>query len=251
MSRIKPTIPFKSSLQMHHNLIVFIIMGFIAGFESAAAQDNPGAEKEGRIMVRVICSQPVDGATELKLAQGDAVLHDVKMIPSLVTDPMEVGRGELSLARWSGSGDALVLDPVVKVTIPDAGSRFVLAMFPSPDANPKTPYVHLLIRIDGLRFNASDLYLHNLTGLPVAGELGKSKFVVAPAKSTVVTPEPEPAGERMYQARFFYQREGEAHFFNDTRWPLATTARVYLFFVPDPARQSIGYVSFREYSPFP
>lgn len=251
ISPISSANPLTSSHRMHHNLIVFILMVFITGFESAAAQDDPGTEKEGRIMVRVICSQPVDGATELKLSQGDAVLHDVTMIPSLVTDPMEIGRGVLSLARWSGSGDALVLDPIVNVTIPDAGSRFVLAMFPSPDANPKTPYLHLLIRTDGLRFDASDLYLHNLTGLPIAGELGKSKFVVAPAKSTVVTPVPEPASERMYQARFFYQREGEAHLFNDTRWPLAKTARVYLFFVPDPVRQSIGYVSFREYSPFP
>jgi hypothetical protein len=39
--------------------------------------------------------------------------------------------------------------------------------------------------------------------------------------------------------------------FNDTRWPLAISGRVYLFFIPDPARGSLGYLSFREYAPFP
>lgn len=236
---------------MHFHLIVLFLTALSALGFHAFAQEPPAEKKEARIMMRVICSQPVEDATELKVTQGDVVLKDLTIIPSLVTDPMEVGRGALSLAKFTGSGKEMVLNPIVKVVIPDTGTRFVLAIFPSPNATPQTPYRHLLIRTDDLRFNASDLFLYNLTAVPVAGLLGKSKFQIAPSKSTVVTPAPEPATERMYQAQFYYQRDGEPHIFNDTRWPLASSARVYLFFIPDPARQSIGYVSFREYSPFP
>jgi hypothetical protein len=231
-----------------------VIAGFVSLIVSivfASAQETTEPNKESAVMMRIICNQPVEGATALKIAQGSNILQDLTIIPSLVTDPVAVKRGELSLAKWTGSDKTLVLNPVVKITIPDAGTRFVLALFPSPDPEAAAPYRHLLIRTDGLNFKASDLYLHNLTSVPVAGLLGKTKFQIAPAKSTVVTPTPEPAGERMYQAQFYFQREGEAFIFNDTRWPLASSARVYLFFIPDPVRQSMGYVSFREYSPFP
>jgi hypothetical protein len=217
----------------------------------AIAQETTEAKQEAAIMMRVIGSQPVDGATALKIVQGEQIMQDLTVIPSLVTDPIPVKRGALSLAKYTGSDKTLVLDPVVNITIPEAGTRFVLALFPSPDPKPASPYRHLLIRTDGLKFDTSDLYLHNLTAVPVAGLLGKTKFQLAPAKSTVATPSPEPAGERMYQAQFYFQRDGEAYIFNDTRWPLASSARVYLFFIPDPVRQSMGYVSFREYSPFP
>lgn len=236
---------------MNTPLMVALLAVLCVLFGRASSQETPEEKKEERIMVRIICSQPVEGATELKMAQSEGVLQDLTIIPSLVTDPIAVGRGALSLAKFTGSGKEMVQEPIVKVVIPDTGTRFVLALFPAPEGTPKAPYRHLLIRTDGLRFNASDLYMHNLTAVPVAGLLGKSKFQIAPAQSTVVTPAPEPANERMYQAQFYYQRDGETRIFNDTRWPLASSARVYLFFIPDPARQSIGYVSFREYSPFP
>jgi len=55
----------------------------------------------------------------------------------------------------------------------------------------------------------------------------------------------------MYQSRFYCKIDDQVKIFNDTRWPLALSARVYIFFIPDPERQSIGYLSFREYAPFP
>lgn len=217
---------------------------------ASRAQEESGNKKEPRIMIRILCSQPVEGATDLKLAQGETVLHDIAVTPSLLSDPIEVGRGALDLARHTGSGDELVLDPILKLTIPAAGSRFVLALFPSLDDNPKAPYQHRLVRTDGLRFNASDLYLFNLTMASIAGGLGKSPFRLAPGASEVVTPVPDGADKTMYQARFYQRSDGDPLLFNDTRWPLSATARIYLFFIPDPARNSIGYVSFREYGPF-
>ncbi len=231
---------------------IFTVLFAIIGFQlPTLAQEKPDEKKEDRIMMRVICSQPVEGATELKLMQGDAILQDMAIIAALVTDPIAIVRGDAFLSKQSGSGKEITHQPVLKFTIPDLGSRFVLALFPSPEANAKIPYRHILIRTDGLRFDSSDLYLHNLTGVPISGELGKTSFTVASAQSTIARPKPEPANQPMYQARFQFQRDGQNQIFNDTRWPLASTARVYLFFVPDPVRKSIGYVSFREYSPFP
>jgi hypothetical protein len=50
-----------------------------------------------------------------------------------------VGRGDLLLARQPGAADKPVFDPVLKVTIPDEGKRFILALFASPAASPAKP----------------------------------------------------------------------------------------------------------------
>lgn len=168
-----------------------------------------------------------------------------------MTDPLAVRRGELLLARPGGTPEKPVFDPVVRVTVPETGNRFVLALFASPKPTPAKPYEFRLIRTDGETFGASDLYLFNLTTLPIAGTLGKEKFALAPDKSLIVKPVSDQPDGRMYQSRFYFQNGDKARLFNDTRWPLAKSARVYLFFIPDLERQSIGYLSFREYEPFP
>lgn len=210
----------------------------------AQEQDHDGAG----IQIRVLCSQPVTGAAELKLVQDNAILHEIGLAPAMVSDAIAVGRGELLLARQGA--DAGELDPLLRVAIPEAGRRFVLALFPAPDSELETPYQHMLIRTDGLRFGASDLYLFNLTGTAVGGTLGTRSFTVEPGGSEVVTPVPASRGERMYQARLYHMTEGGQRLFSDTRWPLAASSRVYLFFIADPRRRSISYVSFREYAPF-
>jgi hypothetical protein len=86
---------------------------------------------------------------------------------------------------------------------------------------------------------------------PIGGVLGKEKFTLAPDSFEVVTPKPYQSGGRMYQSRFYCQINDQAKLFNDTHWPLTLSARVYLFFIPAPERQSIGYLAFREYEPFP
>jgi hypothetical protein len=45
-------------------------------------------------------------------------------------------------------------------------------------------------------------------------------------------------------------REEQKGLISDAIWPLAASARVYLFFVPDPFRDTTSFVSFREYAPF-
>ena len=75
-------------------------------------------------------------------------------------------------------------------------------------------------------------------------------FTLAPGKSKVLTPTPSSDDARMYQARFYILQEGGKRLFSETRWPLSSSARVYLFFFPDPAQQTITYLSFREYAPF-
>ena len=69
-----------------------------------------------------------------------------------MTDPLTIGRGELLLARQTGGADKPAFDPVLKVTIPKEGKRFVLALFSSPKPTPAKPYEFRLVRTDGLRF---------------------------------------------------------------------------------------------------
>lgn len=220
----------------------------ILGLSTAVAQEVKEKEERATVTMRVLCTQTVEGATDLKLMRDADVLHDLTLVPSMVSDPLGVGRGELFLTRRKPA-DADKPEALLKVTIPDAGKRFALVLLPAQGDDPKVPYRHLLIRTDGLKFDVSDLYLFNFTGVAVGGSLGESKFVIESGKSQVVTPKPGVDG-RMYQAQFYFQNEGQARMFNDTRWPMSLTARVYVFFVADPERQSITYVSFREYAPF-
>lgn len=227
---------------------------FFAFWPTAAAQSQEtGNTKDNKepILIRVICKQPVTGATDLKMVQENKALHDLNITDSLMTDPIGIGRGELILAHQIGTADKPAFDPVLKVTIPNEGKRYVLALFAAPTPTAAHPYQYRLVRTDGLHFGVSDLYLFNLTSTPIGGTLGTQKFSLASEKSEVVTPKPNQAGERMYQSRFYCQIGDQVKIFNDTRWPLALSARVYLFFVPDPERSSIGYMSFREYQPFP
>lgn len=228
------------------NLLAFLIALVACHPSAARAQEDAEDRKAAPIQLRVLCGQPVEGSAELKLVQAEATLTEISLLPSMVSDPFAVGRGEIVLARKTA--DAEEIDPVLRFSIPAVGSRFALALFPGPDA--KTPYRHELIRTDGLRFGATDLYLFNFTGTPIGGTLGNSVFSLAPGKSEVVTPTPDAADERMYQARFYVPQEGGKRLFSDTRWPLSASARVYLFFIPDPARQTITFLSFREYAPF-
>jgi hypothetical protein len=228
------------------NLLAFLLALVVGSCSATHAQEAAEPKKAAPIQLRVLCGQPVEGSAELKLVQGEATLSELTLLPSMVSDPFAIGRGEIILSRKTA--DAEAIDPVLKFSIPAVGSRFALALFPAPEGG--APYRHVLIRTDGLRFGAADLYLFNFTATPIGGSLGKSVFTLAPGKSQVVTPAPDADDGRMYQARFYIPQEGDKRLFSDTRWPLSPSARVYLFFIPDPARQTITYLSFREYAPF-
>jgi hypothetical protein len=229
---------------MHRLLLgIFCALGILPVF----AQEPNREEKPESIQMRVLCHQPVEGATDLVLMRGEEIVHRLTMMPAMVSDPLAVGRGDWVLAKITPGAEKPT--PLITIRIPDVGKRFALALFPAAADKASDVYQHLLIRTDGLKFGASDLYLFNFTRVPVAGLLGSQRFTLQPGKSEVVRPVP-PANERMYQARFFHENEGEARIFSDTRWPLAATARVFVFFLPDAQLQTISYVSFREYGPF-
>ncbi len=228
---------------------ISFLAAFVALSPLAHAQEEK--EKDTAVTIRVLCNQPVPEFDNLKLAQGDKVLHDIKLVPSLFTDPLKVGRGELILAKETGTPEKPILAPILKVLIPAQGKSFVLALFPAAGNRKDAPYQNVLIRTDSNGFKTSDLYLFNLSTLRIGGNLGTKTFELAPGKSDVFTPAPDTSGDRMYQARFYYGQEGKPMIFSDTRWPLAASARVYVFFMPDPERRSVGYVSFREYAPYP
>lgn len=213
-----------------------------------AQEGGEERKKKSSVQVRLLCSRPVENSTALSLLQGESVLHEVDLIPLLVSDPLGVARGDMILARRAAAGAKP--EPLLRVPMPAEGTRFILALFPAADEEGNSVYRHVLIRTDNLRFGKSDLYLMNLTRLSIAGTLGTKKFSLASGKSDVVTPVPSD-GDRMYQARFYHDQDGQPQLFSDTRWPLAVTARDYLFFLPDPESQTITYLSFREYEPFP
>jgi len=197
---------------------------------------NPARDGGGPIQIRVLCSQIVPDQTAMSLLQKGEVVHDIDLVRAMVSDPLGFSRGEMVLARRAVEGENI--EPLIRIPIPNVGTRFILALFPASVADPARIYEHVLVRTDNLNFKTSDLFMMNLTRVPIGGTVGTRRFRLSPRQVDVVTPDP-PAGD------------GRAHPFSDTRWPRSNAARVYLFFLPDPERQSINFISFREYAPFP
>ena len=240
---------------MHHRpktvlgMLAALLALCIATLAVHAEEDQPPGGDRAPIQLRILCFQPVAGAEALTLRQGDdGTPHDIDLVPSMVSDPIGIGRGELILTRREAA--VAGASPLLRIPLPDGGTRFALVLWPAAASETDRVYRHILIRTDDLRFNTSDLHLMNLTKVPVGGTLGTRRFTLNPGGSKIIRPDP-PAGDRMYQARFFHEIDGQARLFSDTRWPLAASARVYLFFIPDAQGQSITYLSFREYAPFP
>jgi len=209
----------------------------------------PAHEKSQPIQIRVLCADIVPGEASISLLQKGEVAHDVDLTRGMVSDSLGFTRDEIVLARRAvaeGQNPA----PLIRISLPDDGTRFVLALFPTSVADHERHYEHVLIRTDNLKFNTSDLLMMNRTEVSIGGTVGTRKISLAPKEMHVVTPDP-PEGEWMYEVRFHHLRDGKPQLFSEARWPRTKSARVYLFFFPDPGKQSITYLSFREYAPYP
>jgi len=241
-------IPTLRTVPCHVSTLAALLLFSTTGWSQEPLKQDA---RDAPLLLRVMSKQGVAGSNDLKIIQGDKTLHKLALSAPLTSEPFPIGRGNLILARGELTEDGSVPDPVLKLTIPDAGRSFVLVLFPAPEGNADRPYLHRLIRTDEQPFGTSELYLCNLTSRQIGGLLGTAKFNIGPNASEIVKPQPHPDGSRVYQSRFFYQHEGKARIFNDTRWPVSRSARIYLFFIPDTKRKSVGYLSFREYEPFP
>jgi len=122
----------KQHLLAHILLPILIFTAF-----AARAQEDPKSKKAARIQLRVLYSQPVEGASDLKIIQSEATLTELSLLSSMVSDPFGVGRGEIVLARRTADGKEP--NPVLKLSIPAVGNRFALTLFPNPRRRCKGP----------------------------------------------------------------------------------------------------------------
>jgi len=232
--------------------VLFTAMVIAVAFTPAAhaqGQPAPGRDGTGSIQIRVLCVDIVPDETRMSLLQKDKVVHEIDLTRAMVSDSLGFARDEIALARRAVAEDH---DPeaVIRISLPDEGTRFVLVLFPKSEADQPLHYEHVLVRTDDLKFNTSDLLMMNRTEVSIGGTVGSQEISLAPQEMHVVTPDPL-QGEWMYDVRFHQLRDGNPQLFSEARWPRAKSARVYLFFFYDRERQTINYVSFREYAPFP
>lgn len=97
-------------------------------------------------------------------------------------------------------------------------------------------------------FKSGDIYFYNRTDKMVFGFVGTEKFILAPAKSTILRPKAARA-EKFYDVGLgFREAEGD-RVLATTRWPEDNQARFYVFFYVNSETNRIAYRAVDEFVP--
>ena len=133
---------------------------------------------------------------------------------------------------------------LAEVRLPETGNDFVVLLVPGEDS----PYEAVVIPYRGQGFRPGDYYLHNVSGLPVLGRVGATEFVIAPRSGRVVRPTGA-RDERFYDVLLGVREGNASRAISQSRWPVATHTRTYVFFFDDPVRRDVGFRAVDEFVP--
>lgn len=81
-----------------HSILLILCLSLATQGLQMQAQEAPETDGDQRppdISLRVLCSEAVEGFANLQLLQQDTAPLELNLIPSMVTDPLAVERGEL------------------------------------------------------------------------------------------------------------------------------------------------------------
>ena len=134
--------------------------------------------------------------------------------------------------------------PLAQVRLPETGDDFVVLLVSGDDS----PYEAVVIPYRGDGFRPGDYYLHNVSSLPVLGSVGATEFVIAPRSGRVVRPSGA-RDERFYDVLLGVREGNASRAISQSRWPVASHTRTYVFFFDDPVRRDVGFRAVDEFVP--
>ena len=134
--------------------------------------------------------------------------------------------------------------PLAQVRLPETGDDFVVLLVSGDDS----PYEAVVIPYRGDGFRPGDSYLHNVSSLPVLGRVGATEFVIAPRSGRVVRPSGA-RDERFYDVLLGVREGNASRAISQSRWPVASHTRTYVFFFDDPVRRDVGFRAVDEFVP--
>ena len=128
------------------------------------------------------------------------------------------------------------------VTLPDAGSSFVVLLIPDAEGAFKS----VVVDADSRSFQSGDVFLYNHTDKKIAGNLGDSPFELAPDEGKKVRPGGDfPEGS--YKVAFNVREETGDRVLRTMLWPVLTRSRSYCFFFLNPVRNRIEFRAVEEF----
>ena len=150
-----------------------------------------------------------------------------------------------------GQGTALALGnpggtpfhKLAAITLPETGKRFLVLVFPGKNETLRT----LVVRADDPAFRPGQIMILNLSGEPLAGDLGGEKLRFAPGSQTIFRPRRKDELAN-YQVRFYQAKQGKPKIFAASLWPYFDRKRAFVFLHTDPASGTPTYRSIDEFT---
>jgi hypothetical protein len=208
--------------------ILPILACCLAVVSTASAQEDAGGRadpKKKGLEVCLLAAGLLDKADEVVVRSGEGQSKPISLPTSNLSDPVRIAKRSVILSL-PATGDEEFGRTVGQAVLPQSGRRFLLLLVPSKE---KKLYRCRVVRLDDPNFKAGRVYFLNLSPVPIAGELGKRRFSVAPGKLVMAAPTAQ-SDLPYYQVRFFYKQGKQTRPFADTRWPYDDRSRAYVIF---------------------
>jgi hypothetical protein len=135
------------------------------------------------------------------------------------------------------------LRSLAAITLPEAGKRFLVLIFPAKDESLKS----VVIRADDPGFRPGHVMILNLSNEALGGDLGGEKLRFTPGSQSIFRPRRKDDLAN-YQVRFYHSKAGKPKLFAANLWPYFDKKRAFVFLFTDPASGSPGYRSIDEFT---
>jgi hypothetical protein len=210
---------------------------------SAFALQASGQE-EGGVRVRFVSFPKSAEPLELEMRVGEEKTVEIKAPSNEVSKPIRVP----ALSEWVfgetvlGQDDKPIFKVLGKGKAVSSPDQIILLVQKGKDRADG----YEVLTVDGRAkgFGVGKFLFLNAAQVKIAGDIGSRKFVLIPGAYRVI--EPKNTGG-LCQATLFYDKDGEARPFYDSRWPVSANARAMIFIYHDPTTKKLKLHSLRDF----
>ncbi|MEM9280562.1 MAG: hypothetical protein AAGA96_01940 [Verrucomicrobiota bacterium] len=97
------------------------------------------------------------------------------------------------------------------------------------------------------KFGGGSVFIMNAAELDINGLVGDEEFELAPGKTTIIKPKPDPEKKHLCHAALYYKKDEKPKGFFSAMWPLQEQARGLVFVFNDPDNSRLRLHSIQDY----
>jgi hypothetical protein len=201
--------------------VLAILAAAVIPAASSLAQDRQGAD--ARLTLRFVAERAPEALGPVAIASGEN-RSDAFVLPERhLSDPV-VMQGR-SAALVSVEQNARIAN----LKAPETGRDFVVLLIPAETGG----YQGVFVPAKDPSFRPGDAYFYNHSDAVIIGYVGRTSFSLSPGQGRVVRPT-QPREEGFYDVGFGVRSADGDRPLHDTRWPVETNIRSYIFFFSNP-----------------